>query len=157
MTPRKSLSEILSGNNKDTLEKTWMETETASEFAPLPRGEYEAVVIKAELFNARTGTPGVKLSLEVGKGEFKGRKFWHDLWLTPAAIPFTKRDLAKIGVTALGQLEMPLPARFVCKVKLAVRKNDEGVEFNHVSGFECIGVEKADPFAPVDPAPGDNE
>ncbi len=28
-----------------------------------------------------------------------GRQFWHDIWLTPVALPMAKRDLAKLGAT----------------------------------------------------------
>ena len=57
-------------------------------------------------------TPGYKLTFKVVDGEHAGRQFWHDCWLTAAALPQTKRDLAKIGVTSLEQLEKPLP-RFI--------------------------------------------
>jgi uncharacterized protein DUF669 len=146
---KKSLSEILSGADKGTIESAWGDTQAATDFVPLPKGEYDAVVVSGELFTAHTGTPGYKLTFEVCEGDFKGRKFWHDLWLTPAALPFTKRDLAKISITKLEQLEKPLPARFVCRVKLALRKNDEGAEYNRVTALECSGTEKADPFAPA--------
>ncbi len=146
MAQRKSLSEILDGANKEALAKTWGETQAAADFAPLPRGEYEAMIIAGELFTARTGTPGYKLTLETSEGDYKGRRFWCDLWLTSAAMPMTKRDLAKIGVTELVQLERPLPARIRCRVKLALRKNDEGAEYNHVSRFEVMGVEAPDPL-----------
>lgn len=150
MTLRKSLSEILAGAGKDAdaLEKSWNETQAATDFGPLPKGDYEAVVTHGELFSARTGTPGYKLTFEVCSGDFKGRKFWHDLYLTSAALPITKRDLAKIGITELQQLERPLPARFRCQVKLALRKEDDGSERNRVIRFDFIGVEAPDPFAP---------
>ena len=81
-----------------------------------------------------------------------GRQFWHDLWLTPAALPMTKRDLGKLGVTRLEQLEQPLPHGIRCKVKLARRRGDDGVEYNHVRSFEVVGIDKpeADAFAPGD-------
>ena len=50
------------------------------------------------------GTPGYKLAFRVLEGDHQGRQFWHDVWLTPAALPMAKRDLAKLGVTALEQL-----------------------------------------------------
>lgn len=150
MILRKSLSEILAGAGKDTdaLEKAWGETQAATDFGPLPKGDYEAVVTHGELFAARTGTPGYKLTFEVCEGDFKGRKFWHDLYLTPAALPIAKRDLAKIGITELQQLERPLPARFRCQVKIALRREDDGSERNRVTHFDCSGLEAPDPFAP---------
>jgi hypothetical protein len=136
----------MSGEGSDSLEKAWGETEAAADFAPLPRGEYEAVLVQSGLFNSRSGTPGVKLEFEVRAGEFKGRKFWHDLWLTTAALPMSKRDLLKLGIKELADLEKPLPA-LVCKVVLSLRTNDDGVEFNRVNRFEVVGAEPSDPFA----------
>jgi hypothetical protein len=115
---RKRLSDILPGAGG--LADTWAKTEAAAEFAPLPKGEYDAVIVQGELFTARTGTPGYKLTFEVGEGDCAGRRFWHDVWLTPAALPLAKRDLGKLGITRLEQLEQPLPARFCCRVKLAL-------------------------------------
>jgi hypothetical protein len=148
MSERRKLADILRGSDRKSLAETWNQTKAAGDFAPLPPGEYEATIISGELFNAKSGTPGYKLTFEISYGDFKGRKLWHDVWLTPAALPMTKRDLAKIGVTALDQLERPLPQRLRCKVKVALRKNDSSGEYNQVRSFEVVGIEKADPFAP---------
>ena len=61
-----------------------------------------------------------------------------------------KRDLAKLGVSALEQLERPLPPGIRCKVKLALRRDDDGAEYNRVRTFEVVGIDAptADPFAP---------
>ncbi len=84
------------------------------------------------------------------EGDHQGRQFWHDVWLTPAALPMAKRDLGKLGVTALEQLERPLPPGIRCKVKLALRKDDDGTEYNRVKRFEVVGIDapEADAFAP---------
>jgi hypothetical protein len=152
---RKRLSDILPGAGG--LADTWAKTEAAAEFAPLPKGEYDAVIVQGELFTARTGTPGYKLTFEVPEGEYAGRRFWHEVWLTQAALPLAKRDLGKLGITRLEQLEQPLPARFRCRAKLALRKEDDGTERNRVVRFEVVGVEKPDPFAPpaAEPPPAE--
>ena len=149
--PRKSLSDILAGNQSSTdLSKAFDSTAAAGEYAPLPKGQYHAVITNGQLFTARTGTPGYKLTFEVLDGDHKGRKFWHDLWLTPAAMSHAKRDLAKLGITSLRQLDYPLPARFLCDVKLVLKRNDGGDEYNQVKSFDVTGVEAPDPFAPVE-------
>jgi len=153
------LSEILHGN--DDLQKLFAETEAAGELTPLPAGEYVAHIVDGELESSRTnGTPGYKLTFQVVEGEFKGRKFWADCWLTPAAMPQTKRDLAKIGVTSLEQLENPLPRFIRCKCKLALRRDDDGNERNRLKSFEVVGIDapEVDTFAPVaTPTPAANE
>src|SRR5262249_6593003 len=128
-------------------------TAAAAKFAPLPKGEYTFRILAGELFTSNSrGTPGYKLTLEVTEGAFEGRRVWCDLWLTPAALPRTKRDLAKIRVTNLEQLERPLPAGIRIRGKLALRCHDDGNEKNELRRFECIGIEEADAFVPADVA-----
>ncbi|MEN6406361.1 MAG: DUF669 domain-containing protein [Thermoguttaceae bacterium] len=150
---RKSLSDILRADQR-RLQDAWNNTQAAEDFgAPLPAGEYLARIVSGELFNARTkGTGGYKLAFRVLEGDHRGRQFWHDIYLTEAALPMAKRDLAKLGVTRLEQLETPLPSGIRCKVKLALRKDDNGEEYNRVRTFEVIGIDppEVDPFAPAD-------
>ena len=148
---RRKLSDILThSSDRENLQRAWRTTAAAAEFAPLPKGEYTFRLVSGELFTSKRGTPGFKLTLEVTEGDFEGRRAWCDLWLTPAALPMTKRDLAKIGVTNLEQLEQPLPAGILIKGKLALRTDDDGNESNRLVRFECIGIEKGDAFEPDD-------
>jgi hypothetical protein len=136
---------------------TWIETQAAAEFAPLPPGEYTFRILTGELFTSRSrATPGYKLTLEVTEGKHEGRRAWCDFWLTPAALPMTKRDLAKIGVTTLDQLEQPLPLGILISGKLALRRDDDGNESNRLVRFECVGIEPGDAFEPKD-APTDQD
>lgn len=153
---RKSLLDILREGDRQNLARAWGDTQAAEDFAPLPAGEYVARIIGGELFTSRTkGTAGYKLTFKVVEGAYQGRQFWHDIWLTLPALPMAKRDLAKLGVTALEQLERPLPPGIRCRVKLALRQNDDGTEYNRVRSFEVIGIDppEQDAFAPAD-APG---
>ena len=149
---RRKLSDILSGG-ADSLRDQWATTEAATDFAPMPAGTYTARVIAGELTNARSGTPGYKLTFRVIDGEHAGRQFWHDVWLTQAALPMAKRDLGKLGVTSLEQLEAPLPPGIRCSCKLALRRDDDGSEYNRVRSFDVIAIED-DPTA--DPDFGDD-
>jgi len=150
-----SLSDILAtGGGGDDLRDLWNNTDAAGELGPLPPGEYVADLVAGELETSRTkSTPGYKMTFTIVEPvEFVGRRFWHDCWLTPAALPQTKRDLAKIGVQSLDQLERPLPARMRCRVKLALRRDDDGNERNRIRGFEVVGIvlPEIDAFAPAD-------
>ncbi len=147
--PRRRLSDILNGG-AERLRDTWEHTQAAADFAPLPAGTYTARVVSGELFTAKSGTPGYKLAFRVLEGEHAGRQFWHDLWLTAAALPMTKRDLGKLGVTSVEQLETPLPAGIRCNVKLTLRRDDDGTEYNRVRAFDVTGIDSADDtdFAP---------
>lgn len=159
MNPRKKLTDILA-NGTNNIQSLWNSTAAAKEFEPLPAGEYVARIVRGELDQSRTNaTPGYKLEFAVIEGEFTGRKFWLDLWLTPAALPMTKRDLAKLGVSDLVQLEQPLPPGIICKVKLALRTEDDGTTHNRVRAFEVVRIEEpqVDEFDPAKLEGGENE
>ncbi len=151
----KKLADILAGHDNE-LRNQWNTTEAAGEFAPIPAGTYKCHVAAVELFNAKTGTPGVKIMFDVCDGEFIGRRIFHDLWLTPAALPQTKRDCAKLGLDTLDKLEsanVP-PGCIKCDVKVTLRRSDDGAEYNRVQRFDVVSVDEpqADPFAPSEPA-----
>jgi hypothetical protein len=151
---RKSLSDILRNGEREGLARAWGETEAAEELgSPLSAGDYTCHLVAADPFNARTGTPGVKLAFKVIEGEHAGRRVWHDCWLTEAALPQTKRDLGQIGVNRLEQLESPLPPGIRCAVHVALRRDDDGNAFNRVKTFTVVGIDSppVDPFAPSDP------
>ena len=156
------LSEILADDGSSELQRIWNETAAAEDFAPLPTGKYIARIIDGKLATSRTNqTPGYKLTFKVLEGEHKGRQFWHDIWLTAAAIAMAKRDLGRIGVKDLKQLDNPLPPRMRCQVDLMLRSNDDGSQYNRVRHFELLGIDEPedDPFAPqeadADDAPED--
>lgn len=150
---RKKLSDILHTGDQDRLKKAWSETKAAEDLVPIPSGVYVAKLVDASMHTSkRKGTPGFKLVFETIEGEHAGRKLWHDIWLTENAIPMAKKDLAKFGISSLDQLDQPLPATFICKVNVALRREDDGIEWNRVRAFEVLRTEKLenDPFAPDD-------
>lgn len=146
------LSDILAaGGGNDDLRRLWNETTAADEFGPLPAGEYVAHVVAGELATSKSNaTPGYTVTFKVIEGPHVGRLFWLSCWLTPAALPQSKRDLAKLGVRELSQLEQPLPRWIRCKCKLTVRRDDDGAERNRLRSFEAVGIDPPDddPFAP---------
>jgi len=143
---RKSLVDVLNGTARAELARQFDEAEAAGDMLPLPRGTYRCRVTDGELVTSKGGTPGYTLAFTVDDGEHKGRRLWHSAWLTPAALPMTKRDLAKLGVTSLDMLDRPLPAGIVCDVKVVLRVDDDGVERNRVVSFNVVEV-LADPTA----------
>lgn len=156
------LSDILREQGKlDSIESAWDSTAAAGDYDVLPKGEYVADIVKGDAIESRSkGTPGYRLTFEVAEGEHSGARFWHECWFTEAAMSRTKRDLSKLGVTDLRQLEQPLPVVFRCNVKLAIRRDDDGNEGNRVRRFEVLKAVKPEPdeFAPdsqADAAGGD--
>ena len=142
--PRKSLVDVLNGTTRDELARQFAEAEAAGDMVTLPRGDYRCRVTDGELVTSKSGTPGYVVTFTVTDGEHKGRKLWHTAWLTPAALPMSKRDLGRLGITSLDMLDRPLPAGFVCDVKVALRVDDDGVERNRVLSFAVVEV-LADP------------
>ncbi len=144
------LTDILNGSGGDFNDR-WNTTQAAGDFGPVPRGEYVCHVTKGELESSRSkATPGYKIEFTIIEGDFKGRKLWHDCWLTGPALPMSKRDLGKLGIVSPAMMEQPLPKWIRCKVQAVIRKDDDGIERNRVRSFEVIGIDKpeADPFAP---------
>jgi hypothetical protein len=146
---RQKLSDILRGG-ENAIRAAWNSTQAAADFLPLPSGLYTARIISGQLFTAKSGTPGFKLTFKVLEGEHSGQQFWHDVWLTEQALPMAKRDLGKLGVKTIEQLDQPFPPGIRCSVKLALRKGDDGTEYNRVRSIEMIGIDKPteDEFAP---------
>lgn len=148
------LSDILSSNGDgDDIRDLWNDAEVADEFGTLPPDEYIARIVSGELATSRkNSTPHFKLTFKVLEGDYRDRQFWYDIWLTEAALPMAKRDLAKLGITELEQLEQPLPKGIRSRVQLALRRDDDGNEFNRVVRFEAIGIDEPEPddFAPKD-------
>jgi hypothetical protein len=157
MTERKKLMDILHSSERDELARAFDQAKAAEDFGPLPKGEYVAHVVEGHLDTTKKGKPAFRLTFRIAEGEHAGRKFWHHCYLTPAAIPMAKRDLLKLGITSLDQLDNPLPAGIRCKAKLSLRRNDDGTEFNKVERFEVIAIDQPEPdaFAPADPVEGE--
>jgi hypothetical protein len=148
---RRRLTDILrgSGSGGDDFHSAWDSTQAADDFGPLPPGTYLLRILSGELFNARLkGTPGYKLQFEVAEGEYEGRYLWHDVWLTPAALPMAKRDLAKIGICREEQLEEPIPRGILVHAKVVIRRDDDGTERNRIVRLDPAGVEAGDSFEP---------
>jgi hypothetical protein len=152
MSTRKKLADILENSDREKLGQVWESTKAAEDLKPLPSGEYRCSVASGELFNSKQGTPGYKIKLVVLDGEHANRIVWHDVWLSEAALPMAKRDLGKLGVTSPEQLERPLPEGIIVKAKVALRKNDDGTEYNRVNRLDLVAIEppEPEPFAPSD-------
>ncbi len=153
MNQRKSLSEILGGAaGVNKLRDAWNTTEAATERAPIPTGEYVALVASGGASESKTNqTPSYRLEFRIVEGQHTGARCWHDCWLTPAALPYTKKDLKPLGIDTVDQLYQPLPAGIVVKLRVVLRKEDDGSERNAVKSFEFLRIDKPapDPFAPV--------
>jgi hypothetical protein len=137
--PRK-LSDILNGETREELARRFDEIEPAPDFLPVPAGTYEVDLIHGELRVSQNGVTGYTCHFEISDGEYRGRRFWHTAWLSEAALPYSKRDLIKLGIQKLEQCEKPVPPGIYCTVKVVERTDDDGTKRNRVTGIEAGGV-----------------
>lgn len=161
-TPRKPLTGVLpggAGGNTDDLFDRFDAVEAADDFAPLPKGVYVALAVGGRLDKARTGADCHKVEFRATEGEYAGRRLWWDKYSTADALPYTERDLAKLGIDSKAKLLRPLPAdRLVCELTVVLRRGDDGSERNEIRNLEVMRVQDppTDPFAPADAAEPDH-
>jgi hypothetical protein len=152
MTERKRLSDILSEGQRKSYFANWS-TVRAAGGPTIPRGEYVARLVDGFAHKAQTGTMGFKLVFEIAEGEHQDRKLFHDLWLTEAAKPQTKRDLDELGITdPEHQLDGPIPQGIVVALTVTVHKDDDRIEKNRIRRIRFLRVEPGDAFEPKDDA-----
>lgn len=152
-THRKPLTGIVGsvGPLADALDQFDAAT-AADEFGPLPRGSYVCLAVRGQVTAAQTGTAGYGVEFKVIEGEHANRRLWRTWYFTPAAMTYTKRDLAKFGLDSKAKLLQPFPAdRLVFKVTVTTRTGDDGTERNELTRLELLRVQEpeADPFAPA--------
>jgi hypothetical protein len=126
-------TDVLRDDEWDDLKRFYEEMDAAPDPEPIPAGEYEVHLAGGKLIRSNEkGTRGFRLALEVVAGEYRGRRVWDTSWLTRDAMPTAKRKLAPLGIHSLDQLREPLPENLFCKVKVVVRRSDDGSQWNHV-------------------------
>lgn len=146
----KKLSDTFDGRHCGDLAEAWATAETAPDFEPIPSGQYLCHLKSGELITASSGkrTPGYKLCFRILDGEHAGRLVWHTLWLSAAALPYSKKSLAMLNITSPEQLEVPLPHTFRCQVTVVVQQEDNGLSYSRVRRFTVIAI---DPCPSMDP------
>ena len=145
MMSRQSLTGILNGELAAAFDAVVPATDGMTPITDSP----VLCAVSGGLKTSRGGTPGYAIVFEVVEGRFAGRRLYHDLWLTPAAMPLAKRDLARLGITTAEQLTKPIPPGILCEVKHVVRTDDDGIQRNAVKSFTVTLVD-ADPTADKD-------
>lgn len=75
-----------------------------NDFSPIPEGEYVAYVYEVEPKRFRTGSEGFSITYNVGEGEYKGRKIFDNIVLTPNA----RWKLAQFWEAMTGEKELEI-------------------------------------------------
>ena len=96
-------------------------------FDPVPDGDYKAAVEEAGVVKSKSGKPMVKIQLRIFGDSFGGRMLWKYAVLVGNALPYSKKDLATMGIE-VGKLSL-LPAALAkvvgATLKVAVRNKDD--------------------------------
>ena len=146
---QRRLADILSGRNLEDLARQFEGAEPAAEYSPVPAGTYEVDFIHGELCSSQTGSTGYVCQFVIAKGEHQGRRLWHTFWLSERAIPYSKRDMEKLGITSLKQCEEPVRPGVYCMVNVVVRTDDGGTPRNRINKIEVGGL-RDDPMGDPD-------
>lgn len=75
-----------------------------STYEPLPVGDYNVVVEKAEATNSKKGDPQLVITFKVADGPFQNRKLWHRLTFIPTngiGLAINFRQLDALGCTPI--------------------------------------------------------
>jgi hypothetical protein len=135
---RRTVDDIL-GSTSDDFNALWESTPAAADdFEPIPPGVYRCLVSDGKLSTARSGTHSFKVEFLIIEGPHRNRKLWHDAWLTRDAFANTKRDLLKLGVTSREAMNRPPRSGIVVEVKVALRTENDGRQYNRVNGFKVV-------------------
>lgn len=141
-------------NNNDgddkNLESLWNSSQPAPDDEPVPRGNYLTKIVEGKRGQANNGTKFYQTKHIIQDGDRTGQAVFQKYWLTNNAMPRTRRELAKHGITSFEQLDSPLPAELVCETRIVIEESDDGYRSNKIVRLKVVRVEekRADPFAP---------
>lgn len=66
----------------------------------LPAEEYIFSVVEAKFKKAKTGTPGINVTLEIADGPYRGQRMFDDIWYSQKAITMFWGRLKKFGISS---------------------------------------------------------
>ncbi len=127
-----------------------VEEVTASDFSPLPAGNYVGEILAADVTKTKKGDDMLKLEIQIG-----GRRVWDhlNLWNSnPKAVEIAKERLSQIG-GALGMNKIADTDHLLAKslgVKLGIR---DGGQYNEVLGYSAASDSPPPAAAPPVAAP----
>lgn len=146
----------------EDLDKLWKTTEPAppggSSFDPVPDGTEVAVIVTDQKFD-RVGekqTAVVKVTFEVAEPEqYRGKKVWHDFWLTSNNLKYLMRDLTLLGWRGLPSQLMKsddssliaLAVRVVLGVEEYTARDGVTKKLKNTVAFFKAKVDQEDTFA----------
>lgn len=150
-----SLQDILRNQSKPVQDalSAFDDAKAAPDIARVPAGEYECVVAAIKMTESRNGIPVCRLVLRITTGNCEGQFVFSDNYLSPDAMPYTKRRLSAIGFSTAKQLTAPLQNEVYVIVRVVQHMGDDGTAYTKVTDYRHLRTvaPKSDPFALRDP------
>jgi hypothetical protein len=134
--------EDILGDSLENFNARWDQAPTAHDVGDaLPAGTYRALVVDGAVATSRKGTRSYKVTFQILEpAEHAGRKVFHDFWFSDAALPYSKRDLAKLGIKEVDQLFKPPASGITVNLRLACEETDNGKQVNKVVNFVVVSA-----------------
>jgi hypothetical protein len=111
----------------------------------VPPGTYLATLKQSRVVQStRTGNVGVTLWWKIARRS-GGRTVWRTLWLSPGALPRTKRELALLGVHSSQDLDKdpPVPLGARCRLVIDSRMQRDGCYETQVVRWDVVEIPMA--------------
>jgi hypothetical protein len=121
-------------------------TDAAAEYTPIPPGTYTARILRGEYCSTRAGADAYRLRFEVMDGPLAGKSVIRTWTFGPKALPYTKRDLAPLGLTTTAKLLSPFPEsgrEYVVRLVVLLQRGDDGIERNDVKKIDVLRVDES--------------
>jgi hypothetical protein len=137
--------------------------EPASDFSPLPPGEYPVIIEKAEVKQTKAGTGSyLQIQLSVIGEKYQNRKLFGRITLAnpnETAVDIGRRELAAlgqaVGLKAITDSQQLVNARLLVKVK--VKKGKNSIEDNEIAAYKpLVNAPAPSPASPPTQATGYN-
>jgi hypothetical protein len=148
---RPRLADVIGDDVRESLARAWDETQAAASFDVIPKGHHLLEAVAGNVDKSSQGTPSycVRFRVVTPGSPQCGRLIFHRFYLTKAALPMSKRDLATLGITTLAQLDQTLPQGLRVEADVIVRTLDDGRQTNELRHFKTAPPAGPDPFAPT--------
>lgn len=126
--------------------------EPASEFEPIPEGEYAAVIVDSKRVGTSTGGERLVFEFDILDAPYAGRKIWEGLNLwnkSETAVDIAKKQLSALcrAVNVMTPRDSAELHNIPLKIKVVRRKrSDNGQMTNEIKGYSSTKIEDEVPF-----------
>lgn len=105
------------------------------------------LVMSCIVRSVNTKNIGVALYWDIHYDTYIKRRVWRTLWLSQAALPYTKRELRRLGVRTLADLDNdpPVPLGAICRLVIAEVEDPGGCREHRIVRWQVLSDENNEP------------